>query len=92
MDANHLVRHGDHMLLSPLRIPKDCVWDPKLAHHVSIQNKALKAAIVTEAFIIPGLAEGDVNGVFLVGLIEKHTPRAIQAKNILMPSCEESIK
>ena len=28
VDANHLVGHGDHMLLGPLRIPKKRVRDP----------------------------------------------------------------
>lgn len=28
VDADHLVGHGDRMLLGPLRIPKKGVWDP----------------------------------------------------------------
>jgi hypothetical protein len=73
MDANHLVRHGDHMLLGPLRIPKKGVRDPQQARHIAIQNKGLKGIIVTKAFIIPGLVEDDVNGILLVGRTENHT-------------------
>lgn len=60
------------MLVGPLRIPKKGVRDPQLAHHIAVQNKRLKGVVVTEAFVIPGLGEDDVNGVFLVGKTEKH--------------------
>ena len=77
--------------MGPLRIPKKGVWDPQQAHQVATQNKALKAAIETKAFVIPGLVEGDVNGVFLVARIEKHTFGAVQTKNIPVPSCDGPI-
>lgn len=62
-----------------------------MAHHVAIQNKAVKCAIVMEAFIIPSLAEGDVNGVFLVERINKAYTWDC-AKNIPMAFCDSPIK
>lgn len=82
VDADHLVGHGDLMLLGPLRIPKKGVRDPQLAHQIAIQNKGLKGVIVTKAFIIPCLVEDDVNGVFLAGRTENHTLGAEHTKNI----------
>ena len=50
-----------------LGVAKEGVGDPDLSHHVAVQAENLHSAVESQATVIPGLSEEDVNGVFLSG-------------------------